>query len=232
MGSTKRRTGASGSSASSIDLGEGRLREPSGLLPGPQRTKSILLRRLLNGEATVDELAAVTEVDRTVARRHMANLLGAGLVTAHPLRGSRGRPKTLYAITTEGREVFFARYDVLLDCLTRASIRRSGPRQTRLLYGEAAKTLAKDLGFPASPGSVIQTLREVGFEPELRTERGRRLVISHNCPVLRQARKNPGLVCETFHSGLLNEALVGTHAQVQQTMAKGAAECIHLLSPK
>jgi predicted ArsR family transcriptional regulator len=194
-------------------------------------TKFGMLHRLLDGDATVDSLATTAGVHPTVARRHMGDLLGAGLVMARSLRGSRGRPRTAYAITAQGRELFFARYDVVLDCLTRGSLGRSGLRRTRALFEEAALTLAGDLDFPSSPESVVRALRDIGFQPELRRERGRRVVISHNCPVLRQAQKNPDLMCETFHAGLLTEAFAGVTTSLRQTMARGAPECIHVLTP-
>ncbi|MCI4348239.1 MAG: hypothetical protein L3J97_06450 [Thermoplasmata archaeon] len=230
--STTRRTGPARGSERADRIDAAARRPRSGPLLGGRQTKLGLLRWLLDRNATVDELATNSEVDRTVARRHMADLLAAGLVTAHPLRGLRGRPKTRYAITAEGREVFFAGYDVLLDSVTRSSLRRSGPRQTRALFREAANTFAEDLGFPASSAAALQALQKIGFEPELRIERGRRLMISRNCPVLRQARKTPGLVCETFHSALLDRAFEGTRSTLRQTLATGAPECIHLLNPR
>jgi predicted ArsR family transcriptional regulator len=209
---------------------EGPTLRVSRALLGIRETKVALLHLLLQGDRTVDSLATSTGIHRTVVRRHMLDLLGAGLVTADPLRGARGRPKTNYSLTSGGREVFFARYDVVLDCLTRGSVRRSGLRRTRTLFEEAGRTLAADLGFPASLDSVVRALQEVGFQPEIRKENGRRLVISHNCPVFQQAKKNPDLLCQSFHTRLLTEAREGGKAELRQTMARGATECVHALT--
>lgn len=206
-----------------------RSRHP-GVFSGQPRTKLDLLRELFTQESTVEQLVEATGVDRTVVRRHMADLLSTGLVVAQPVRGSRGRPRLRYAITAEGREVFYARYDALLDVLTRAASRRFGARQAYLLFQEAAKSFAEDLHFPASRAATLLAFREFGFEPELRTERGRRLIISRNCPVLRQAQKSPRLVCQAFHAGLLDRAFVGSKARLRQTMATGAPECIHVMN--
>ena len=201
-------------------------------LPGTHGTKFALLHLLLQGSATVDSLATSAGIHPTVVRRHLTDLAGAGFVMTGPLRGTRGRPRMAYSLTTEGREVFYARYDVVLDCLTRGSVRRSGLPRTRTLFEEAAKTLAGDLGFPLPMDSVVQALQSVGFQPELRKERGQRLVISHNCPVFQQAKKHPDLLCQTFHSRLITEGQVDMQADLRQTMAKGATECIHVLTPR
>lgn len=152
-------------------------------------------------------------------------------MSASPLRGSRGRPRVTYSLTTEGRELFFARYDFVLDSVTRASVRRSGLGRARALFEEAAQICAGDLGFPVSIDAMVGALQEVGFQPELRREKGQRLVISHNCPVFRQARKSPELLCGAFHARLLTAAQDGWRASLRQTMASGAPECIHLLTP-
>jgi len=199
-------------------------------LPEMHGTKFALMQYLLHGGATVEALADSAGIHPSVARRHMTDLVGAGFVIAAPARGTRGRPRVTYSLTTGGRELFFARYDVVLDCLTRSSLRRSGVRPTRALYAEAAATLARDLGFPASVDSVVRALREVGFQPELRKGRGDQLVVSHNCPVFRQARKNPDLLCKAFHTRLITGAHPGWKAELRQTMATGATECIHLLA--
>ena len=192
-------------------------------------TKRVLLRSLLARPQTAEDLSRSLRIDRTVARRHLNDLRGAGLVEDSLQRGGRGRPRVQYSITAEGREVFYAKYDVVLDSLTRGALHRYGPRLGRALYQEAARTLAADLGFPSSTAETMHALREVGFEPELRPERGRRLMVSHNCPVLRQARRAPKLLCEAFHEGLLDRGFRGVHAELVQTLATGAPECIHLL---
>jgi predicted ArsR family transcriptional regulator len=205
------------------------LRFPS-VLPGAHGTKLTLLQLLLGGGATVESLAEAARIHRTVARRHLTDLLGAGWVAAMPLRGSRGRPRMTYSLTTEARELFYPRYGVILDCLTRASLRRTGAGRTRALFEEAAANCAGDLGFPASNGALAGALRAVGFQPDFRKERGKRLVVSHNCPIFGQAQKHPELLCEAFHSRLLTEAQDGWKATLRQTMARGATECIHVLT--
>jgi predicted ArsR family transcriptional regulator len=187
---------------------------------------------LLNGEAAVDSLASSGGIHRTVARRHMRDLLAAGFVASRPARGSRGRPRTVYSITTLGREVFGARYDVLLDCLARGSLRQTGLRGARRLFTGAAKTLAEDLSLPGSPDFAMAALRNVGFQPELRAEGRRKLIISHQCPVFRQAQKTPDLLCRSFHSRLLNEAFQGMKVELVETMAKGSPRCVHALIPR
>jgi predicted ArsR family transcriptional regulator len=210
-----------------------RIRAEGGLsrvLPGGHATKLTLLRLLIRGPATVDVLAQAAGIHRTAVRRHMMDLVGAGLIGTVPLRGSRGRPRVTYSLTTEGREFLFARYDVVLDCLTRASVERSGPLRTRVLFEEAARTWARDLGFPSSTDSVMHVLESAGFQPELRKERGQRVLVSHACPVPQLAQKNPVLLCEAFHGRLLSEALPGGRATLRQTMAQGASECVHVLT--
>ncbi|HEV2519980.1 MAG TPA: hypothetical protein VGX00_05090 [Thermoplasmata archaeon] len=207
------------------------LRLPNPLL-GTHRTKLALLERLVRGEATVDGLATAAGIHRTVAQRHLTQLAASGLVGGHPVRGARGRPKTLYTITAKGREVFVARYDLLLDSLVRGAVRRIGIHKTRVLFKDAAATLAADLGFPRPIEAVVERLQEVGFQPVLRREANRQWLVSHNCPVFGLAERSPDILCRAFHSKLLDAAVPGMKANLLQTMAKGAPYCVHELVRK
>jgi predicted ArsR family transcriptional regulator len=194
-------------------------------------TKNELLRLLLEGERSTDDLAVSLGIHPTSVRRHMATLVGEGVVIPRAVRGSRGRPKTVYALTLSGRESLFASYDAVSDSLTRAALERLGGRATRSLFREAAALLAHDLGLDGSRESIPRTLRDLGFQPEIRRGPRAWLVISRNCPVLRLAQKYPEIVCENFHSALLDTAMPGWKSELGQTMARGASHCRHTLVP-
>ncbi len=87
-------------------------------------TRRDILRRTLDGEASVSQLAAAYDMSFAAVQKHVAVLEGAGLVTKHPQgreRIVRGNPATMhkaralldeYARLARGR---VARLDALLE---------------------------------------------------------------------------------------------------------------------
>lgn len=198
--------------------------------PGLQPTKVALLRLLLDTEQGTADLARAAGLHPTVVRRHMRDLSAEQLVEVRPVRASAGRPRLVYRLSALGREVLFPRYGLLLECLTRGALGRDGMREARALFRTAAKTLGRDLGFPRPVERLLSPLREVGFQPELRRENGDYLVVSRNCPVFRLARNHPDLLCEAFHSTLLEAGVDRSAVELRQTMARGAPVCIHVVT--
>ena len=63
--------------------------------------RRILLALLHDGRArTVDEVAALAGVHRTVAFTHLERLVALDLLDKRPRRGRRGKPASLYAVRT------------------------------------------------------------------------------------------------------------------------------------
>jgi predicted ArsR family transcriptional regulator len=196
----------------------------SALMP---EAKVSLLRLLLKGESTAESLASRSQIHVSVTRRHLDELKARGLITTRSEREARGRPRIIYQLTIEGREIFYSKYGLLLEAILQSATQDRGLADTKKMMASAAETVAKQNGAPKKMDGTIQFLRETGFQPELRTEKNNQLVISKNCPVLRTATQFPELVCDTFHTVLL-ENMVGVHPiPLLQAISRGANECIH-----
>jgi predicted ArsR family transcriptional regulator len=81
-------------------------------------------------------------------------------------------------------------------------------------------------------GSMIELLREMGFEPEVRKEKEIQLVVSKNCPILQVSMKYPELVCDTFHTIFLKRLEGDPDVVLRQAISRGAKQCIHEVHPK
>lgn len=199
----------------------------SSLLPD---TKAGLLRSLLRGPQVASELAERSGLHVTVVRRHMKDLIAAHLAETASQAGPRGRPSNVYSITQRGRESFHARYDVVLDQLTRSMRTALGDPAAAELFARAAKEFAAGAGGARSPKEVVALSQALGFEPELKRQGGDRLLLSYNCPILTVAREHPDLTCDTFHCTLLGELLGTSPRPLRQAISRGAPYCVHELS--
>jgi predicted ArsR family transcriptional regulator len=191
--------------------------------------KVALLRRLLKGEASAEQLAEASGLDPSVVRRHMVELVSAGFARATPAETDKGRPHLVFGLTVEGRELFYARYDLVLESLATSIERRGGAQAAKDTFDLAAQTLAETTPHPRSEPDLLALLHGIGFEPDLDREDGRRLLISRNCPVLRVARNHPDLICDGFHTALLAELLGIPPPKLRQAISRGAPYCIHEL---
>ena len=190
-------------------------------------TKQRVLRLLLDRAGTAEELASTLGVNPSVSRRHLDALIGQGLVESSFKRAGRGRPKRIYSISSEGRAKIAPKYELVSMLLTDAARKSFGPEKTLILYKSAAKMLADAFGIFQNPESMLPTLEDFGFRPELRKAGRREMIISKNCPILKLAQENPRLTCDTFHTTFLRQALENSDVTLKQSIARGANECLH-----
>lgn len=195
------------------------------------RAKGRLLRELLRRGATATQLASKTGLDVTVVRRHMRELVAAGTVQEREVPGRRGRPRITYEATVAGRELFFTRYDVVLESVADSLRARLGDPSAVRVFNDAARRLATQLGGSRTEGAAVALFQELGFEPELRGNGGPHQMLSHNCPIIKVAREHPELTCDAFHCTLLGELLGTAPPPLRQAISRGADYCVHDLGP-
>jgi predicted ArsR family transcriptional regulator len=191
--------------------------------PLGQTKYSILL---LGGEATAEDLASRLGMNLSVVRRHLEDMTADKLVDSKFRNSGTGRPSKYYSITLEGRSRISAKYDLVLDLLTMAMMKNMGDEKTKAIFASAARMLTENVGRRENVDSLLPVLSDLGFQPELRREGSKDLIISKNCPFAKLATKYPELTCDTLHTVFLREVL-GSPITLMQSIARGAMECIH-----
>lgn len=202
-------------------------------------TRNRVARLILgDGPATATQLAERLCLTPAAVRRHLDGLLAAGLVEAREQRvyggRGRGRPAKVFALTDEGRGVFYQAYDALaIDALEYVEATMG----EHAVDAFARRRLA---GFEESRGERITG--EVSSEERLRllaealteegyaactTEVGTDAVAGaqlcqHHCPVAHVATRFPQL-CEAETE--VFSRLLGTHVQRLATIAHGDGVC-------
>lgn len=191
-------------------------------------TKVALLKSLLNKESTVQELAAGLELSISAVRKHLEEMTAVGLIESRFEKPVMGRPKKLYSLSADGREILFATGAKVLRTLAAIMKMDLGLRITKRLFERAAREIASEVSKKGNVSSALEGLRELGFQPY---QRGKSVIVSSNCPIFDLARDQPGMVCDAFHSSLLKYSLGVKEAVLMQTMARGSKECIHTIRP-
>ncbi len=196
-------------------------------------------RALLDGgPATVAELAERLELSGAAVRKHMDDLVEAGLVEAadRPQYGpdnrprGRGRPARYYHLTQAGRDHFGNAYDDVAVGALRFLAETSGPDAVmefaRRRVAEMEEQYADLLEVTAEPGERVDLLADAltaGGYAAVVTPTGNGVQLcQHNCPVAHVAAEFPEF-CEAETEAF--GRLLGTHVMRLATLAHGDGVC-------
>jgi len=203
-------------------------------MPGIDNQRRVVhfLRR--NGEASVGELSRGLELTQVTVRRHLADLLRAGVISPPEKRrrGGPGRPEQSYALTEKAEGLLPENYQDLARAVVGVLEDRHGAEWVRKLLLSAGKQAASGFGVQAERSDeaflpqVLAGLDDRGYLPSAGTWSGRRCVTFAHCPYLEAARASP-VVC-AFDQSLL-ESLLGEPVVLFRRIAEHDEQCIFLM---
>lgn len=190
---------------------------------------------LAGGPATAGSLAAELELTPAAVRRHLDDLLSAGLVVCserppygpRPRPGGRGRPAKFYSLTQAGRDRFDQAYDdvavaalhYLDDQLGEAGVAEFARRRA----AEIGRRYLAQLSPAEDPAAALAgALTADGYAATVVPVTGGIQLCQHHCPILHVARDFPAF-CEA-ETEVLGQ-LLGTHVMRLATLAHGDGVC-------
>jgi predicted ArsR family transcriptional regulator len=193
---------------------------------------------LTTGPATAAELADALDMTSAGVRRHLTSLLDEGLVVAHerapygptPKRG-RGRPGSVFVLTTAGRAACDQAYDDLALSALRFMAATYGEVAVEAFATDRARQLSRavdHLECDATPEEVATALSEAGYAAAIEPMGGVAVQLcQHNCPVVDAAREFP-VLCEAETAEL--GRVMGRHVTRLATLAHGDEVCTAVIA--
>jgi predicted ArsR family transcriptional regulator len=179
-------------------------RPSAGVLAQPTRARIFALLVDMEGAADTEELAARLRLHPNGVRRHLKQMLDAGLLERKRARGRRGRPRDRWVVSAAARPAGEPprAYDVLAGWLARAI--PVAPRRLREVE-RAGREIGRELA-PGGRGDSVERFRQIvtalGFQPELEVGGdGEFLCRLGNCPYQDAVRERADVVC-TLHRGI------------------------------
>ena len=159
------------------------------------------------------------------ARFHLEGLVEQGLAErATEDRERPGRPRALYSATPDTARAGQRSYRLLTQILT--SYLAANAKQPKKAALEAGEEWGRYLAERPAPFSrinaetaalqLVDTLDEIGFEPEAVTERRQRRILLHHCPFREAAEEHSNIVCG-IHLGLMRGLLAELNAPLAAT---------------
>lgn len=182
-------------------------------LADPSRAR-IIAELAEGGPLDTRELSARVGLHPNTVRVHLGVLADARMVEAETLPPQgRGRPRIAYRAVGEPGDDGGRRYRLLAEILT-SLVARDGAEGADRLEG-VGEAWGRHLAASPPPSvefsdaeaveRLLALLAEVGFRPELATDRQRRILM-RPCPFLELARRYQEVVCP-IHLGLMRGAL-------------------------
>jgi predicted ArsR family transcriptional regulator len=193
------------------------------------------------GPQPVAALATHLAVSEVATRRHLAVLVGDGLVEEQEQRSSGGRPAACFGLTDRAARLFPQRYDrfanEVLDYLTATQGRDGLLAFLRWRVDREADALAAQVTDGPLAGRLVQladALSTAGFASHVETEASApdalRLVQRH-CAIEDVAREHPEICA--YEAAAFARAL-GPDVQLSrgETIANGDANCVCRVTPR
>ena len=201
-------------------------------LLGPAKAK--VMQSLLSEGKTAGQVASQLHIQLSAARKHLERLEDQGLVTGTFESRGVGRPRKIYSLTTDGKELFPRQYDNLLNLvLTKIAKTQSDKRAESLLTtlaAEVASTLdGDDQRSSEHVKSVEEGVNQLGFAASFDRKGGRLTVISRNCPLWKVALTQRETICRGFHAKLLKDCFASEKVEREKWMVDGDAYCKHTI---
>lgn len=202
--------------------------------PDSKTTRDRVMHTLLSRErCTINDLAALVEINPISVRHHIARLEAEGLVSSEEERHGVGRPRRMYFLTEKGREQFPTRYIRLtLRLLEQLKETVPGPVIDRL-FTQIAQEMASDARAEAAGLTVEQRLELVrrllnseGFNVQVEKQGDSYLIRESNCPYYHVGQNHPE-VCSVDQT--LISTILDVPAQKVQCLLHGDAHCTYVI---
>jgi len=185
-----------------------------------------------HGEATIRELEVELGISTTAVREHLINLDARGYIGTRLIRNGRGRPRIVYSLTDQARDIFPRSYDTLVSVLLDEIARRQGEDGLATLLDSVSERLAE--GYQRAGSSDIKSrihdvqkmMESRGIPVEVQDDASR--ITFYACPYHEVAQDHAG-VCAMEKRMI--EQVLGHEVHTEGTIREGNRCCSFALTP-
>jgi DeoR family transcriptional regulator, suf operon transcriptional repressor len=211
----------------------------------PQGTKQRILDLLLASPKSAGEVAEALQIQKSAARVHLEALQSQQAVRSKFRIERMGRPRKVYELTEEGRELFPRKYDLFLDLMIKKLVGKKGEAEAREIVDSIAEDIASGIREKINradrPHDLERSLRiineesnEMGFASSLSSDEndGGYCIKSKNCILHKVASNNQDMVCHGLHDKIISKSLGGksnVKVELKECMALGNEYCRHVI---
>ena len=206
-------------------------------------TKQKIMEILLEGPRSLGEITDKLQIQKSAVRVHLQSLQSEKAVESHFKIERLGRPRKIYSLTENGRELFPRKYDLILSLILKKITETNGKEQARKIIESVADDMATNIRYEiekngiSSLDSFEESLKifnsvsnEMGFASSITKEHdGNFSILSKNCILHKVALNHQDVICHGLHDRMIMRSLSGSKKKQQQrNMNVELKECIAL----
>jgi predicted ArsR family transcriptional regulator len=206
-------------------------------------TKQKIMEILLEGPRSLGEITDKLQIQKSAVRVHLQSLQSEKAVESHFKIERLGRPRKIYSLTENGRELFPRKYDLILSLILKKITETNGKEQARKIIESVADDMATNIRYEiekncsSSLDSFEESLKifnsvsnEMGFASSITKEHdGNFSVLSKNCILHKVALNHQDVICHGLHDRMIMRSLSGGKKKQQhRNMNVELKECIAL----
>ena len=184
-------------------------------------TKQRILEILLEGPMSLGEITGKLQIQKSAVRVHLESLQAEKAVESHFKIERLGRPRKIYQLTENGRELFPRKYDLVLSSILKKISEINGQEQAKKLIESVADDIAASIKYEieksGSSGNFEESLRifnsisnHMGFASSICKEHDNKFSIqSKNCILHKVAVSHQNIICHGLHDRMISRSLNG-----------------------
>jgi predicted ArsR family transcriptional regulator len=199
-------------------------------------TRKSIVVNLLGNDTTAVELATILKINESAIRRHLDSLEKEGFVTSRFEISSRGRPKKMYSLTSQGRSLFPRKTKELITFLIQRVTQRYGEKEVESLMLSVAKDFSKQLVIKKVGGTLfsrlnqlVQFLDDYGFFTSLSKHNDKFVIEYRNCVFEDVISQFGRYVCK-IDEEITRKVAGNVNIEWKECIAKGDRRCLQVIS--
>jgi DeoR family transcriptional regulator, suf operon transcriptional repressor len=214
-------------------------------------TKQRILEILLEGPMSLGEITGKLQIQKSAVRVHLESLQAEKAVESHFKIERLGRPRKIYRLTENGRELFPRKYDLLLSLVLKKISERNGQEQAKKLIESVADDIADSIRYEIEKSGNLGNFKEslkilnsvsnhMGFASSISKEDDNKFSIqSKNCIVHKVAVSHQNIICHGLHDRMIIKSLdgdkgeeknLGVNVELKQCIALGDSFSRHTIT--
>jgi len=182
-------------------------------------TKQRILKILLEGPMSLGEITGKLQIQKSAVRGHLETLQAEKAVESHFKIERLGRPRKIYQLTENGRELFPRKYDLVLSLILKKISETNGQEETKKLVESVADDIAASIKYEIEKsgnlGNFEESLKilnsvsnQMGFASSIGKEDDNKFSIqSKNCIVHKVAVSHQNIICHGLHDRMIRRSL-------------------------
>jgi DeoR family transcriptional regulator, suf operon transcriptional repressor len=184
-------------------------------------TKQKIMEILLGGPRSLGEITDKLQIQKSAVRIHLESLQSEKAVESHFKIERLGRPRKIYSLTENGRELFPRKYDLILSLILKKITETNGQEQARKLIESIADDIATNIRYEIEKSGNLGNFEEslkilnsvsnhMGFASSIIKEDDKKFSIqSKNCILHKVAVSHQNIICHGLHDRMIIKSLGG-----------------------